>query len=521
MDDVSDRIISPCGLSISFSSHSQSSLQRAASISVSLSTAGSSSCPLEYSDDNIDGDGFSSPPPSPVSRHGSNTEQEEECPRSDDGINREERNDEGSVNRDAEAAAIVANVRNASNENAPSDDAVQKIVPTAVSARRWKQTLSDCDARNAEGQIALSISSSNCFLEGMKLLIDRGADVNLRDIYMRTPLHLACENAESAIHHDCVGYLLENGASVDVRDARGRTPLHVAAWAGCAGCIRLLLDSGAGSNVRDAEGDTPLHVAARMGHFPCMEALSPGVRSDDSHSSVEPTSPSLLFDREGVVADDSAGGSFYLSPRGASFRSSPRGTGRAGVTGRPRQDNDTRARDESPRENLGETPRLRNDSGYFTARGGSAWVKRKYYSDERHENVRGTSSIDSDTSSSVADDEYESEDDSVNGGADPYVAEEAVSTWIYGCILHIALYSLHLLSTWSNRVCRTSIKESFFRSLLRSKHTDMTGTVSTKVKPGDANQFVQPPKHVAEAMERLRSTKWEKSNKLEPPQIAV
>jgi ankyrin repeat protein len=28
----------------------------------------------------------------------------------------------------------------------------------------------------------------------MKLLIDNGADVNIRDVCMRTPLHLACEN---------------------------------------------------------------------------------------------------------------------------------------------------------------------------------------------------------------------------------------------------------------------------------------------------------------------------------------
>jgi hypothetical protein len=111
--------------------------------------------------------------------------------------------------------------------------------------------------------------------------------------------------------------------------------------------------------------------------------------------------------------------------------------------------------------------------------GRSAWVKSKYYSDdERHEDdVRGTSSIDSDDASSsvAADDEYDgSEDDPVNGGgADPCVAAEeddddvAVSTWIYGCILRIALYSIHLLTTWSNRVCKTSsIKETLLRTSL-------------------------------------------------------
>ena len=64
------------------------------------------------------------------------------------------------------------------------------------------------NARNAAGQSPLSISSSKCFLEGMKLLIDKGADINLQDIYKRTPLLLACENIGSSVHHDCVQYLL-------------------------------------------------------------------------------------------------------------------------------------------------------------------------------------------------------------------------------------------------------------------------------------------------------------------------
>jgi ankyrin repeat protein len=536
---------------------------------------------LEYSDDNIiidDGDGFGSLPPplippsssSPVvvvvvvssQYYGSNTTERQEekkgCPprsEDDDIHNREEEGgedgDEGSVNNgeDAEAAMVaIVDANNASNDasneienGTPSsnDDDIMREIVLSTTAEVSATSSSDCNARNAKGESALSISSSNFLLGGMKLLIDNGADVNIRDACMRTPLHLACENnnaeeeeggeeeSSAAVHHrhhDCVVHLLMNGANVDARDVRGRTPSHVAARVGCARCIRLLLDCHAGGggtgggcrDVGDANGDTPLHIAAtRMGHLSCMAALSPGIvrcrgrggddddDDDDgiSHSSVEPiASPSLLFDDHDderdvvvVVVDDhlagGAGGSFYQSPRGgaSSYRSSPRGgTGflAGSLTGRrPRQDNsDTSyARDESPYDNhLGEgTPRFRNDSGYFTAkRGRSAWVKSKYYrDDERHEdNVRGTSSIDSDYASlSVAAyGEYDgSEDDPVNGGgANPCVAAEddddvAVSTWIYGCILRIALYSIHLLTTWSNRVCKTSsIKETLLRTSL-------------------------------------------------------
>jgi ankyrin repeat protein len=87
----------------------------------------------------------------------------------------------------------------ASNENGtPSNDDVQDIVPTAaVSARhRWKEqtAFSNCNARNAEGQSALSISSSNGFLGRMKLLIDSGADVNLRDVSSVANDEYGCED---------------------------------------------------------------------------------------------------------------------------------------------------------------------------------------------------------------------------------------------------------------------------------------------------------------------------------------
>ena len=80
---------------------------------------------------------------------------------------------------------------------------------------------SDCNKRNAQGQSALSISSSRCFLDGIKLLIEKGANVNLQDIHERTPLHLACENTTEEVHHDCVEFLLRKGASTNIQEIIG------------------------------------------------------------------------------------------------------------------------------------------------------------------------------------------------------------------------------------------------------------------------------------------------------------
>lgn len=367
------------------------------------------------------------------------------------------------------------------------------------------------NARNAAGQSPLSISSEKCFLEGMKLLIDKGADINLQDIYLRTPLHLACENIVSSVHHECVRYLLANGASVHFCDVYGRTPLHIATMAGCVECINLLLDHGATSDVKNEEGNTPLHLSAMMGQVACMEALSHENRcdinnDDDSHSSVEP----LIFDQEGVETEYNDNfvvvDSFYQSPRGTSFRVSPipRRTSFVDVTKNLGVDN---------LPSNGDTPQFRNDSAYFSARGG-AWIKSKYISDAQVDKVVESSSIHSYSTSSssaaAADDEYESDVDSLNG-SDPYVIEEDSISLVLRLFLHIGFYFRHVLFTWSMRIYNLSIgKSSTSTTEGDGSHMECTPQRSNRA-PGDPSSgFVQPPAHVAEAMEKLRLSRLSK-----------
>lgn len=53
----------------------------------------------------------------------------------------------------------------------------------------------------------------------VKLLVERGADVDSRDSRRLTPLMIAAANA----HHDEVVYLLKAGARIDLEDASGKT----------------------------------------------------------------------------------------------------------------------------------------------------------------------------------------------------------------------------------------------------------------------------------------------------------
>ena len=58
----------------------------------------------------------------------------------------------------------------------------------------------------------------------MRLLLDRGADVNERDGISGTALHMAAANANV----DAVKLLIDRGADVNARTTAGTTPLEAA-----------------------------------------------------------------------------------------------------------------------------------------------------------------------------------------------------------------------------------------------------------------------------------------------------
>ena len=98
-------------------------------------------------------------------------------------------------------------------------------------------------------------------LDLIKLLISKGADVNAKEKYGNTPLHIAATAGGVGIAE----LLISKGAKVNARDDIGETPLHIAATAGGVGIAELLISKGAKVNARDDIGETPLHIAATAG----------------------------------------------------------------------------------------------------------------------------------------------------------------------------------------------------------------------------------------------------------------
>jgi hypothetical protein len=78
------------------------------------------------------------------------------------------------------------------------------------------------------------------------------------------------------LYLDVVVYLLNRGANVNVRDDNGVTPLHWAAVNGHVNCCRVLISSGAQVNalVHDTDHDTPLDYAYLNNNYECAQYLS-------------------------------------------------------------------------------------------------------------------------------------------------------------------------------------------------------------------------------------------------------
>ncbi len=97
-------------------------------------------------------------------------------------------------------------------------------------------------------------------LDVVELLVQAGADVNVRGEARKTPLHVHCAGFE--VDSDIVELLLRAGADPEALDEHGLTPADVLVKSVGANVetLRLFLDAGVSvATSRDARGRTPLH----------------------------------------------------------------------------------------------------------------------------------------------------------------------------------------------------------------------------------------------------------------------
>jgi ankyrin repeat protein len=129
----------------------------------------------------------------------------------------------------------------------------------------------DTNARDINGETALLLAIRERCTDTVKLFLDKGADANVvaEGASPGTPLTMAVGVGKPWL----VKLLLAKGANVNLSDRTGCTPLIYAGQGRRAAIVRLLLEKGADVNAKGANGWTALMSAVEMGETDTVRVL--------------------------------------------------------------------------------------------------------------------------------------------------------------------------------------------------------------------------------------------------------
>lgn len=127
----------------------------------------------------------------------------------------------------------------------------------------------DINVRDDKGSTPLHITSRDGLTDPVKALLNRGADVHAQDNQKSTPLHLASPHRDPTIFQS----LIEYGANVNIRDDQGSTALYLALYNDNFDVIELLIHHGADVNIPNNQEQSPLHLAALRGNLKIARLL--------------------------------------------------------------------------------------------------------------------------------------------------------------------------------------------------------------------------------------------------------
>ena len=200
-----------------------------------------------------------------------------------------------STGRSEIAKLLLAHGADINMANAMGEVPLQAALCSSVIFKKLMQTFGIEEDRAIASVIKSGIEGH---IETVKLLLEHGAQVNIEDDIMGSPLHMAIL---IGAHTDAVKLLLDHGADVNIQDHEGWSPLHIASINGgtetrkqrrrakktdfdklfsdtTANHIEmagLLLDYGAGAqvNIQDKCGQSPLMIASSIGDAEMVKFL--------------------------------------------------------------------------------------------------------------------------------------------------------------------------------------------------------------------------------------------------------
>ncbi|XP_078658640.1 ankyrin repeat domain-containing protein 17-like isoform X7 [Branchiostoma floridae x Branchiostoma belcheri] len=125
--------------------------------------------------------------------------------------------------------------------------------------------------RAKTGLTPLMEAASGGYAEVGRVLLDKGADVNAAPVPSSrdTALTIAADKG----HYKFCELLIQRGAQIDVRNKKGNTPLWLAANGGHLDVVQLLVSAGADKDAEDNRKITPLMATFRKGHVKVVRWL--------------------------------------------------------------------------------------------------------------------------------------------------------------------------------------------------------------------------------------------------------
>ncbi len=141
-------------------------------------------------------------------------------------------------------------------------DDLKKLQQAGASAEELRQAYRMMQKAIEEATKELAGLKENISLAKVKDLLEKGADVEVKDEKGWTPLMWACAKG----HADVARLMIENGADIEAKSEDGSTALMFACWKGHADVARLMIEKGADVKAKGVKGVTALMWACVNGH---------------------------------------------------------------------------------------------------------------------------------------------------------------------------------------------------------------------------------------------------------------
>jgi ankyrin repeat protein/serine/threonine protein kinase len=175
---------------------------------------------------------------------------------------------------------------------------IHKVVKSKVNEQKIMKILLEYGAnpnlKDVSGQTPLHLAIVDDKIEIVKLLLEYLVDYNLKDNLGNTPLILAIKKNRIEI----VELLLQYGADVNLKDDEGRSPLYLAIMDNNIRIVELLLRYGANPNLKDDLGDTLLHIAVQQNNLEIIKLLI-GYGADPNLKNIFGITPLGLASKKG------------------------------------------------------------------------------------------------------------------------------------------------------------------------------------------------------------------------------